>query len=181
MPVWVMFLFAAQFVLVRFRDEEFSALQFAMLLMMATWQSLWAIMAVAIATSAYELVVLRKWYKAAFNVVAQTASYGLAYAVFHAVDWRLASEIGPWSVGVAVFLAGVTQELLMSAALWVPVRLTPMEWLKQEKYGLLSLGAGTVGTMATIVWPPMLLIGLMTVLSFPLAGSWRKALSTDSR
>lgn len=173
MPVWVMFLFAAQFVLVRFREEEFSALQFAMLLMMATWQSAWSIMAVAIATMAYELVVLRKWYKALFNVIAQTATYGLAFAVFHASDWRLSEELGIWGVPLAVLAAGVTQEVLMSVALWVPVRLTPKEWFSQEKYGLLSLGAGTVGTVGTLVWPPMLLVGLGIVISIPLAGSFK--------
>lgn len=168
-----MFLFAAQFVMVRFRDEEVSALQFAMLLMMVTWQSLWGILAVAVATMAYEVVTLRVWYKALFNVIAQTATYGLAFTVFHKLDTTLVAEFGNWGTALAVGAAGVTQEILMSIALWIPVRLTPREWLQQEKWMLMSLGAATVGTAWILVWPPALLVGLMLVLALPMKDYFR--------
>lgn len=166
--VWVMFLFAAQFVMVRWREQEFSAMQFGMLLMMTTWQSLWSILAVTVATMIYELVVLRVWYKALFNVVTGTATYGLAFAVFHAVDQPLVERFGEWGLPLAVLAAGVTQEVLTSLALWLPVRLRIREWLDQEKWALLSLLAASFWTATTLTWPYMLLLGLGVVVLIPI-------------
>lgn len=174
LPTWVMFLVASQYVMVRFRDEEFSALQFAMLFMMVSWQSLWSILAVAIAVVIYEIITIRVWFKAFFNVLTQTATYGLALAVYHAVDYHFTEWWGPVvGLGAAVGLAGLTQELFMSMALWIPIRLTPKEWFSQEKWEFLSLSAATVGTALMSVWPPMLLVGLGIVISIPLAGSFK--------
>lgn len=176
LPTWVMFLVASQYVMVRFRDEEFSALQFAMLFMMVSWHSLWSILAVALAVIIYEIITVRVWYKALFNVVTQTATYGLALAVYHAVDWHF---IDAWGVflgtAAAVGLAGLTQEILMSIALWIPVRLTPREWFTQERWEFLSLSAATVGTAWMMVWPPALLVGLGIVIGIPLVNSLRDA------
>lgn len=175
LPTWVMFLVASQYVMVRFRDEEFSALQFAMLFMMVFWHSLWSILAVAIAVVIYEVITIRIWYKALFNVVAQTATYGLALAVYHAVDWHFTEWWGAFlGTAAAVGLAGVTQEILMSIALWIPVRLTPKEWFSQEKWEFLSLSAATFGTAWMVLWPPALLVGLGVVIGIPLASSLQR-------
>lgn len=171
-----MFLFASQYVMVRFRDEEVSALQFAMLLMMVTWQSSpdgRGILAVALATMAYEVVTVRVWHKALFNVITQTATFGLAFAVFHRLDPMFVTQFGDVGTALAVAAAGVTQEILMSIALWIPVRLSPREWFQQEKLMLLSLGAATVGTAWILVWPPALLVGLLLVLALPLKNHFR--------
>lgn len=176
LPTWVMFLVASQYVMVRFRDEEFSALQFAMLFMMVAWQSLWSIMAVALAVIIYEIITLRVWYKALFNVITQTATYGLALTVYHAVDWHFIDACGVFlGTAAAVGLAGLTQEILMSTALWIPVRLTPKEWFTQERWEFLSLSAATVGTAWMMVWPPALLVGLGIVIGIPLVNSLRSA------
>ena len=176
LPTWVMFLVASQYVMVRFRDEEFSALQFAMLFMMVSWQSLWSILAVAIAVIIYEIITLRVWYKALFNVIAQTATYGLALAIYHAVDWHFVDYWGAFlGTAAAVGLAGLVQEILMSIALWIPVRLTPKEWFSQEKWEFLSLSAATFGTAWMVVWPPALLVGLGIVVGVPLVKSLRDA------
>lgn len=176
LPTWVMFLVASQYVMVRFRDEEFSALQFAMLFMMVSWQSLWSILAVAIAVIIYEIITLRVWYKALFNVIAQTATYGLALAIYHAVDWHFVDYWGAFlGTAAAVGLAGLVQEILMSIALWIPVRLTPKEWFSQEKWEFLSLSAATFGTAWMMVWPPALLVGLGIVVGVPLVKSLRDA------
>lgn len=176
LPTWVMFLVASQYVMVRFRDEEFSALQFAMLFMMVSWQSLWSILAVAIAVIIYEIITLRVWYKALFNVIAQTATYGLALAIYHAVDWHFVDYWGAFlGTAAAVGLAGLVQEILMSIALWIPVRLTPKEWFSQEKWEFLSLSAATFGTAWMMVWPPALLVGLGVVVGVPLVKSLRDA------
>lgn len=174
LPTWVMFLVASQYVMVRFRDEEFSALQFAMLFMMVSWQSLWSILAVTIAVVIYEIITVRVWYKALFNVVTQTATYGLALAVYHAVDWHFVEWWGTFlGTAAAVGLAGITQEILMSIALWIPVRLTPKEWFSQEKWEFLSLSAATFGTAWMVIWPPAILVGLGVVIGIPLVGSFK--------
>lgn len=174
LPTWVMFLVTSQYVMVRFRDEEFSALQFAMLLMMVSWQSLWSILAVAIAVIIYEVITVRVWYKALFKVITQTATYGLALAVYHAVDYHFCEAWGTFiGTAAAVGLAGLTQEILMSIALWIPVRLTPKEWFSQEKWEFLSLSAATFGTAWMAIWPPALLVGLGVVIGIPLAASFK--------
>jgi hypothetical protein len=165
---WAMFLFAAQYVMVQWRDQQYSALQFGLVLMLAVWHDPTSIGAVFLSVAAYEVVTRRAWYKALFNVVSYTATYGLMVFAYLWLETALGVVWPEWGSVLALLGAALVQEGLMSAALWIPVRMTLEEWWEQERMVSVAVMGGVALALLVTVWPFALPLALAVTVLVPL-------------